>query len=77
MNESQRYAVYHANDVLRQTATGDAPVRQTNPCTTHTSPMCGTVEQIFTLTNHIDHPWQTTPRWSGSPRPDTISDRSR
>jgi len=62
MNESQRYAVYHANDVLEANL---PPVMRwyadKSMYYTHVADMVVPLEQIFALTNHIDHPWTDNP----------------
>ena len=70
MNDTQRYAVYHANDVLE---TNLPPAMRwyadKSMYYTHVADVVAPLEQIFTLTKHIDHPGRTIRRWSGSPRP--------
>ena len=62
MNDSQRYAVYHANDVLE---TNLPPAMRwyadKSLYYTHVADVVAPLEQIFTLTNHIDHPWTDNP----------------
>ena len=62
MNDSQRYAVYHANDVLE---THLPPAMRwyadKSSYYTHVADVVAPLEQIFTLTNHIDHPWTNNP----------------
>ena len=58
MNDSQRYAVYHANDVLE---TNLPPAMRwyadKSMYYTHIADIVAALEQVFPLTNHIDHPW--------------------
>jgi hypothetical protein len=58
MNDTQRYAVYHANDVLE---TNLPPAMRwyadKSSYYTHVADVVAPLEQVFTLTNHIDHPW--------------------
>jgi hypothetical protein len=62
MNDSQRYAVYHANDVL---GTNLPPAMRwyadKSSYYTHVADVVAPLEQIFTLTNHIDYPWTDNP----------------
>jgi len=62
MNNSQRYAVYHANDVLE---THLPPAMRwyadKSMYFTHIADIVAPLEQVFTLTNHIDHPWTDNP----------------
>ena len=62
MNDSQRYAVYHANDVLE---TNLPPAMRwyadKSSYYTHVADIVAPLEQIFALTNHIDHPWTDNP----------------
>ena len=62
MNDTQRYAVYHANDVLE---TNLPPAMRwyadKSMYYTHVADVVAPLEQVFTLTNHIDHPWTDNP----------------
>ena len=62
MNDSQRYAVYHANDVLEVNL---PPAMRwyadKSMYYTHVADVVAPLEQIFTLTNHIDHPLTDNP----------------
>ena len=62
MNDTQRYAVYHANYVLE---THLPPAMRwyadKSMYYTHVADVVAPLEQIFTLTNHIDHPWTDNP----------------
>jgi hypothetical protein len=62
MNDSQRYAVYHANDVL-ETNLPPAMRWYADKAMyyTHVADVVATLEQVFSLTNHIDHPWTDNP----------------
>jgi len=63
MNKAQRYAVYHANDLLE---THLPPAMRwyadTSLYYTHVADLVAPREQIFRLTNHIDHPWTDNPQ---------------
>jgi hypothetical protein len=62
MNDTQRYAVYHANDVLEVNL---PPAMRwyadTSMYYTHVADVVAPLEQVFTITNHIDHPWTDNP----------------
>jgi hypothetical protein len=62
MNDTQRYAVYHANDLLE---THLPPAMRwyadRSSYYTHVADVVAPLEQIFALTNHIDHPWTDNP----------------
>jgi hypothetical protein len=62
MNDTQRYAVYHANDLL---GTHLPPAMRWYADKylyyTHVADVVAPLEQIFALTNHIDHPWTDNP----------------
>src|SRR5436305_11124231 len=62
MNDTQRYAVYHANDVLE---TNLPPAMRwyadTSSYYTHVADVVAPLGQVFALTNHIDHPWTDNP----------------
>ena len=62
MNDTQRYAVYHANDLL-ETHLPPAMRWYADKAMyfTHVADVVAPLEQIFTLTNHIDHPWTDNP----------------
>ena len=62
MNNSQRYAVYHANDVLEiNLPPAMRWYADKSMYYTHVADVVAPLEQIFTLTNHIDHPWTDNP----------------
>jgi hypothetical protein len=62
MNDSQRYAVYHANDVLEiNLPPAMRWYADKSMYYTHVADIVAPLEQIFTLTNHIDHPWTDNP----------------
>ena len=62
MNDSQRYAVYHANDVLEiNLPPAMRWYADKSSYYTHVADVVAPLEQIFTLTNHIDHPWTDNP----------------
>ena len=54
----QRYAVYHANDL---SAMAEPQVTRWHEDRsryyTHVADVVAPLAQVFTLTNHIDHPW--------------------
>src|ERR1700693_2495394 len=62
MNDTQRYAVYHANNVLE---TNLPPAMRwyadKSKYYTHVADVVAPLEQVFALTNHIDHPWTDNP----------------
>jgi hypothetical protein len=62
MNDTQRYAVFHANDVLE---TNLPPAMRwyadKSMYYTHVADVVAPLEQVFLLTNHIDHPWTDNP----------------
>jgi hypothetical protein len=61
-NHSQRYAVYHANDIL-ETHLPPAMRWYADKAMyfTHVADVVAPLEQVFTVTNHIDHPWTDNP----------------
>src|SRR6266487_342192 len=71
MNDTQRYAVYHANDVLEiNLPPAMRWYADKSMYYTHVADVVAPLEQIFTLTNHIDHPWTDNPEvvWLASSR---------
>jgi hypothetical protein len=62
MNDTQRYAVYHANDMLEiNLPPAMRWYADKSMYYTHVADVVTTLEQVFTLTNHIDHPWTDNP----------------
>src|SRR6266566_1669334 len=62
MNDTQRYAVYHANDILEiNLPPAMRWYADKSMYYTHVADVVTTLEQVFTLTNHIDHPWTDNP----------------
>ncbi|SRR5258706_4236568 len=62
-SHDQRYAVYHANDLsamIEPQATRWHEDRSRH--FTHVADVAAPLEQIFALTNHIDHPWTSNPQ---------------
>ena len=58
MNDTLRYAVYHINDVLeRNLPPAMCWYADRSRYYTHVADVVAPLEQVFTLTNHIDHPW--------------------
>jgi hypothetical protein len=62
MNDTQRYAVYHVNNVFE---TNLPPAMrwyaEKSRYYTHVADVVAPLEQVFALTNHIDHPWPDNP----------------
>ena len=62
MNKAQRYAVYHANDMLEVNL---PPAMRwyadKSLYYTHVADVVAPLEQVFALTNHVDHPWTDNP----------------
>src|SRR6266566_7366231 len=63
MNRHERYAVYHAND-LHEMVTPQATHWFTDRSRhyTHVADVEAPLEQVFALTNHIDHSWTSNPQ---------------
>jgi len=62
MNDTQRYAVYHANDMLEiNLPPAMRWYADKSMYYTHVADVVAPLEQIFLLTNHIDHPWTDNP----------------
>lgn len=63
MNESQPYAVYHANDMLEEMNLPPAMRWYTDRSRyyTHVADVVASLAQVFALTNHIDHSWTSNP----------------
>ncbi len=62
MHTHPRYAVYHANDLLAMVVP-HASHRYENRSRsyTHVADVVAPLEQVFALTNHIDHSWTNNP----------------
>ncbi len=62
MDDSQRYAVYHANNVLEINLPPAARwYADRSRYYTHVADVVAPLEQVFALTNHIDHSWTSNP----------------
>jgi len=62
MNIQERYAVYHANDLFAMiTPQGAHWYADRSKHYTHVADVVASLEQVFALTNHIDHPWTSNP----------------
>jgi len=62
MDIQERYAVYHANDLLAMITPQAAHWFRDRPrYYTHVGDVVAPLEQVFALTNHIDHPWTSNP----------------
>ena len=62
MHDNQRYAVYHANDVCEMALPPAARwYADWSRYYTHVADVVAPLEQVFALTNHIDHPWTSNP----------------
>jgi hypothetical protein len=62
MKQHERYAVYHANDLLAMIAP-QAELWHTDRSRhyTHVADVVAPLEQVFALTNHIDRSWTNNP----------------
>ncbi len=62
MSSKERYAVYHANDLLAMIAPQPEHwYRDRSRHYTHVADMEAPLAQVFALTNHIDHSWTENP----------------
>ena len=62
MHTHQRYAVYHANDLLAMiTPQASSWYEDRSSNYTHVADVVAPLEQVFALTNHIDHDWTRNP----------------
>ena len=62
MHTQERYAVYHAHDPFAMVAPQAAHwFREQSRHYTHVADVEAPLEQVFALTNHIDHPWTSNP----------------
>ena len=58
MHTHQRYAVYHANDLLEMVVPQASHWYDDQSCFySHVADVLAPLEQVFALTNHIDHSW--------------------
>ncbi len=58
----QRYAVYHANDLLEMLMPqASSWYEDRSRSYTHVADVVAPLEQVFALTNHIDHAWTKNP----------------
>ena len=62
MQTPQRYAVYHANDLLAMVMSHASHwYEDRSGYYTHVADVVAPLEQVFALTNHIDHSWTSNP----------------
>ena len=63
MHTHERYAVYHANDLFAM-ALPEAShwYEDRSRSYTHVADVEAPLEQVFALTNHINHPWTSNPQ---------------
>ena len=62
MDTQERYAVYHANDLFAMITPQAAHwFRDQSKHYTHVADLEAPLEQVFALTNHIDHSWTSNP----------------
>jgi len=62
MHDNQRFAVYHANDVFEMALPPAARwYADRSRYYTHVADVVAPLEQVFALTNHIDHSWTDNP----------------
>ena len=62
MDTQKRYAVYHAHDLFAMITPQAAHwFRERSRHYTHVADVEAPLEQVFALTNHIDHPWTSNP----------------
>ncbi len=63
MHTHQRYAVYHANDLFAiPTVQASHWHEDRSRYYTHVANVEAPLEQVFALTNHIDHSWTSNPQ---------------
>ena len=68
----QRYAVYHANDLLAMVLPQASHWSEDRSRSyTHVADVVAPLEQVFALTNHIDHAWTSNPEvvWHATDAP--------
>ncbi len=62
MHTHPRYAVYHANDLLEMVVPQASHwYEDRTRYYTHVADVVAPLEQVFALTNHIDHSWTSNP----------------
>src|SRR5260370_36198849 len=62
MYDNQRYAIYRANDVFERNLPPAARwYADRSRYYTHVADVVAPLEQVFALTNHIDHSWTDNP----------------
>jgi len=62
MDTQKRYAVYHAHDLFAMITPQAAHwYADRSRHYTHVADVVAPLEQVFALTNHIDHPWTSNP----------------
>jgi len=62
MDIQERYAVYHAHDPFAMVTPQAAHwYADRSRHYTHVADVVAPLEQVFALTNHIDHPWTSNP----------------
>src|SRR5260370_27401820 len=72
MYTHQRYAVYHANDLLEMVVPHASHWSEDRTrYYTHVADVVAPLEQVFALTNHIDHLWTSNPQvvWHATAAP--------
>ena len=72
MHTHQRYAVYHANDLLEMVVPHASHWSEDRTrYYTHVADVVAPLEQVFALTNHIDHAWTSNPEvvWHATDAP--------
>ncbi|HET8851617.1 MAG TPA: hypothetical protein VFN02_03760 [Ktedonobacteraceae bacterium] len=72
MDTHQRYAIYHANDLLAMiTPQALSWYEDRSSNYTHVADVVAPLEQVFALTNHIDHDWTKNPEvvWHATDAP--------
>ena len=72
MDIRERYAVYHAHDLFAMITPQAAHwYADRSRHYTHVADVVASLEQVFALTNHIDHPWTSNPEvvWHSTASP--------
>ena len=72
MHTHERYAVYHANDLFAMALPGASHWHEDRSrYYTHVADVEAPLEQVFALTNHIDHAWTENPQvvWHATTAP--------
>ncbi len=63
MHTCERYAVYHANDLFAMAVSAASHWYEDHSrYYTHVADVEAPLEQVFVLTNHIDHSWTSNPQ---------------